>query len=372
MIWIRSFFRKATTKVYLFVLCFLFIGIYLLNSFTNYYTNLLNNAFRENTVLYVIGQNDYYNTISRYKSTESIEEALIFTPNYECKTLARQGQNIQDMTTGSVISNIPSEELSRLTWEELAVIRKGNRIFVLPSDELKENEIRLSFNMLVSYDIPLSNLYGKPLDIKYNDTKYNFVIKEIVNSRFPEIHISREKFNEIKEHSNIYAYKVIMNSYYDAQNIVKKLNEKEQNSDFYVSLNRVEHQNDNYDMSGLIEMTDILRMVTSIATIVLIFILLIIIRNIINEEKSRMRLQYSLGYSKNQSKKIVFIELLILLIFVILIALFISALLILWLNHSQNLSLKLFDFGFLFQIILINFLIVIILLKCSVFTFFRK
>ena len=66
MIWIKGFFRKATTKVYFFVLCFLFIGIYLLNAFTNYYTNLLNNVFRESTVLYVVGQNDYYNTILQF------------------------------------------------------------------------------------------------------------------------------------------------------------------------------------------------------------------------------------------------------------------------------------------------------------------
>lgn len=362
MIWIRSFFRKATTKVYLFVLCFLFIGIYLLNSFTNYYTNLLNNAFRENTVLYVIGQNDYYNTISRYKSIESIQEALIFTPNYECKTLARQGQIVQDAATGSVISNIPSEELSRLTWEELAVIQKGNRIFVLPSDDLKENEIRLSFNTQVSYDIPLSTLQDKPLDIKYNGTEYNFVIKEIVYSRFPEIHISREKFDEIKEHSSIYAYKVLMNSYYDAQKIVKKLNEKEQNADFYVTLHRSEKQGDKYDMSGLIEMTDILRMVSLVATIVLILVFCVIIKNIINEEKERMRLQYSLGYNKNQSKIIVFIELLILLIFVILIALLISALLIMWIKDSQSISLELFDFSFLIQIILIDTIISALLL----------
>ena len=358
MIWIRSFFRKTTTKVYLFVLCFLFIGIYLLNSFTNYYTDLLNNAFRENTVLYVIGQNDYYNTISRYKSIESIEEALIFTPNYECKTLARQGQNIQDMTTGSVISNIPSEELSRLTWEELAVIPKGNRMFVLPSDELKENEIRLSFNTQVSYDIPLSELYNEPLDIKYNGTEYNFVIKEIVNSRFPEIHISREKFNEIKEYRSVYAYKVTMNSYYDAQNIVKKLNEKEENSDFYVSLNRVEHQNDKYDMSSLIEMTDVLRMVSLIATIVLVLVFCVIIKNIINEEKERMRLQYSLGYNKKQSKKIVFIELLVLLFFILLISLIMSILLIMWIKNFQNISLEVFAFSFLIQIILIAIFII--------------
>lgn len=362
MIWIRSFFRKTTTKVYLFVLCFLFIGIYLLNAFTNYYTNLLNNAFRENTVLYVIGQNDYYNTLSQYISVESIEEALIFRPNYECKTLARQGQIVQDASTGSVISNISSEELSRLTWEELAVIPKGNRIFVLPSDELKENEIRLSFNTQVSYDIPLSELYNEPLDIKYNGTEYNFVIKEIVNSRFPEIHISREKFNEIKEHSSIYAYKVTMNSYYDAQNIVKKLNEKEENSDFYVSLNRVEHQNDKYDMTGLIEMTGILRMVSLIATIVLVLVFCVIIKNIISEEKERMRLQYSLGYNKNQSKIIVFIELLILLSFVLFIALLISALLIMWIKDSQSISLELFDFSFLIQIILIDTIISALLL----------
>ena len=358
MIWIKGFFSKTTTKVYLFVLCFLFIGIYLLNSFTNYYTNLLNTVFRENTVLYVIGQNNYYNTISQYKSIESIEEALVFSPNYECKTLARQGQIIQDMTTGSVISNIPSEELSRLTWEELAVIRKGNRIFVLPSDDLKENEIRLSLSIQVSYDIPLSELYNEPLDIKYNGTEYNFVIKEIVNSRFPEIHISRKKFNEIKEHSNVYAYKVLMNSYYDAQNIVQKLNEKEQNSDFYVSLNRVEDQNDKYDMSSLIEMTDILRMVSLVATIVLILVFCVIIKNIISEEKGRMRLQYSLGYNKTQSKKVVFIELLILLSFVLLIALFMSMLLIMWIKNSQNISLELFDFAFLTQIILIVIIII--------------
>ncbi len=361
MIWIRSFFRKTTTKVYFFVLCFLFIGIYLLNSFTNYYTNLLNNAFRENTVLYVIGQNDYYNTIFQYKSAESIQDALIFTPNYECKTLARQGQIIQDMTTGSIISNTPSEELSRLTWEELAVIQKGNRIFVLASDELKENEIRLSLNIQVSYDIPLTELNNEPLDIKYNGTEYNFVIKEIVNSRFPEIYISREKFNEIKENSTVYAYKVIMNSYYDAQNIVKKLNEKEQNSDFYVSLNRVENQNDKYNMSGLIEMTDILRMVSLVAIIVLILVFFVIIKNIISEEKGRMRLQYSLGYNQNHSKIIVFKELLILLIFVILISLFISMLLIMWIKNYQKISLGLFDFSFLIQMMLIVTIIISVL-----------
>ena len=358
MIWIKGFFRKATTKVYFFVLCFLFIGIYLLNAFTNYYTNLLNTVFRESTVLYVVGQNDYYNTISKCKSIESIEEALIFTPNYECKTLAREGQVIQDGATGSIISNIPSEDLLRLTWEELVAIRKGNQIFVLPSDELNENEIRLSFNTQRYYDIPLSTLYDKPLDIIYNSTEYNFVIKEIVHSRFPEIHISREKFDEIKEYRSVYAYKILMNSYYDAQSILKKLNEKEENSDFSVSLNRVETRNGKYDMNGLIEMTGILRMVSLVATIVLILVFCVIIKNIISEEKERMRLQYSLGYNKNQSKIIAFMELFILLILVILMALLVSALLIMWIKDSQNISLELFDFSFLVQIVVISIIII--------------
>ena len=111
-------------------------------------------------------------------------------------------------------------------------------------------------------------------------------------------------------------------------------------------------------MSSLIEMTDILRMVSLVATIALILVFCVIIKNIINEEKERMRLQYSLGYNKKQSKKIVFIELLVLLFFILLISLIMSILLIMWIKNFQNISLEVFDFSFLIQIILIAIFII--------------
>ncbi len=111
-------------------------------------------------------------------------------------------------------------------------------------------------------------------------------------------------------------------------------------------------------MSSLIEMTDILRMVSLIATIVLVLVFCVIIKNIISEEKERMRLQYLLGYNKKQSKKIMFIELLILLSFVLFIALLISTLLIMWIKDSQSISLELFDFSFLARIVVIAIIII--------------
>ena len=55
---LKSSFRKKSTKLYILILVILNVAIISLMSFVNYYKGLLNEVFVNNTILYVIGQDD--------------------------------------------------------------------------------------------------------------------------------------------------------------------------------------------------------------------------------------------------------------------------------------------------------------------------
>ena len=365
---LKSFFRKKSTKLYIFILVILNVAIISLMSFVNYYKGLLNEVFVNNTVLYVIGQNDYYKEFSKYDSVINIEKILVVKPDYTYDTLGRQGYVIQDGSTGIIIDSSPStSNLIIPTWEEFIGIHKNNRIIVRKDDNLKEDEITLSFNRQVTYDISLSSLINKKIGIINNNISYEFVIKNIIdNSKFSEMFISSDMFDKIEKENNIYAYKVTLDDYYDAQRLVGKLDESENNDDFYVSLNTVEESGANYSMSNLIEITDTLINVSYVLLLIFYLITFIVLKNIIKDEKNKLMILSFLGYNKIQCKFINFVKLLFLVFNVITISIIFTIFLNMFLNNKFNLLLKIFDILTITKIELILFIFVFILsITCS-------
>lgn len=363
MILLKGFFRKKSTKIFAFITISLMTAIITLMSFINYYKGLLNDSFVNSTVLYVIGQNDYYDIIYNHNSVVDIEKILIVKPNYNYETLGRQGYILQDGSTGAVIdSSSSTSDLIIPTWEEFIAIYKNNRIVIRKDDNLKEDEITLSFNRQVTYDIPLSSLINKKIGIINNNNSYEFVIENIIdNSKFPEMFISSDMFAKIEKENNIYAYKITLDDYYDAQLLVGKLDEAENNDDFYVSLNTVEDTNDELSMSNLIEITDTLINVSYVILVLFYSIIFIILRNIVKDENNKLTMLKFLGYNKIQNKLIILIELIALMLIVLIVSIIITSSLNIFLNNKFNLLLKIFDILTLLKIEIIIFIFIFVL-----------
>lgn len=363
MLLLKGFFRKKSIKIFAFITIILMTAIITLMSFINYYKGLLNDSFVNNTVLYVIGQNDYYDIIYNHNSVVDVEKILIVKPNYNYETLGRQGYILQDGSTGAVIdSSSSTSDLIIPTWEEFIAIYKNNRIVIRKDDNLKEDEITLSFNRQVTYDIPLSSLINKKIGIINNNISYEFVIENIIdNSKFPEMFISSDMFAKIEKENNIYAYKITLDDYYDAQLLVGKLDESEDNDDFYVSLNTVEDTSDELSMSNLIEITDTLINISYVILVLFYSIIFIILRNIVKDENNKLTMLKFLGYNKIQNKLIILIELIALMLIVLIVSIIITSSLNIFLNNKFNLLLKIFDILTILKIEIIIFIFIFIL-----------
>ena len=363
MLLLKGFFRKKSTKLYILILVILNVAIISLMFFVNYYKGLLNEVFVNNTILYVIGQNDYYKEFSKYDSVINIEKILVVKPDYTYDTLGRQGYVIQDGSTGIIIDSSPStSNLVIPTWEEFIGIHKNNRIIVRKDDNLKEDEITLSFNRQVTYDILLSSLINKKIGIINNNISYEFVIENIIdNSKFSEMFISSDMYDKIEKENNIYAYKVTLDDYYDAQLLVGKLDEAENNDDFYVSLNTVEDANDQLSMSNLIEITDTLINISYVILVLFYSIIFIILRNIVKDENNKLTMLKFLGYNKIQNKLVILIELIALMLIVLIVSIIITSSLNIFLNNKFNLLLKIFDILTILKIEIIIFIFIFVL-----------
>ena len=80
MILVKGFFRKLSSKIYLTIFIVLLTSIIVLFSFKNYYTELLNQKYREKSFMVVISDDDYYDKLNGYKKVTNVEEILTFEP----------------------------------------------------------------------------------------------------------------------------------------------------------------------------------------------------------------------------------------------------------------------------------------------------
>ena len=297
---IKGFFRSKFIKTYLVMFTTLIVIITILFTFGTYYSNIKTKTYQENTYFLIRSDRDIFKEVSEQKEVESLERILLFKPE--------ENMNL-------IIEN-------NIKWFNL--LDSNNEFIVVLSEngsvELNNNEITLQIrnDTLKNFDF-LYDLRGKSINAYYLNNSYTFQIKDIINSNFFRVIISKKKFEELLNNTNSYNYIYHINNYDKIDSIINEVNE----IDGIKEIKFIESYNSEETFNALKELENVivvLNYASYIFFFIFFFLTLVIIKNVVNDEFKKMNLERLLGYSNIQIKKILIIKLIFLNIVTILLS----------------------------------------------------
>lgn len=367
MILIKGFFRKLSTKVYLLIFSILLTVIITIMSFINYYTEILDQMYRENSFMVVITKTDYYNKLSSYKSIISIEEALLFEPNKNYKAIVNEDYVI--IKDGVVVDSKENGGATRMNWEDFMIGEgtSGNFIVVFPSNrngiELKDDEVALSLDPFTYHKKDIAQgIVGEKIGFYYKSKNYEYTINGFYPTEIPGMLVSNRVFQTMNENKDLYAYLVKFNSKKSSTSVAQKLKQSDKNIEV---LNRQRYyaENDGMSSARLIDLIDILGFVSNTIILIFVTIFIVAIKNIIKDSKENMALEKMLGYNHHQIKYCLFSKLIILSGISLIVSTLLSVIINIIINYYYQTELMIFN------IMLLSTLYIIVVI-ISIFTCF--
>lgn len=325
MILIKGFFRKKTTKIYLGIFVLLLSSVVILFSFSNYYRQLSDDLFAENSYMIIASKTDYFDILEKNASVSDIERALLFKPDYSYK--------IED---------------SGLMWSNFLIVSEGianESIMIFPNDDLEKREIALGISFKLEEDkIEEISIVGKKLGIFNEEEKIEFTVTDLYESFFPEMQISNELFQKLYKEKKINTYKLTVKNSKAANSLVediKKLEENENGTIFF----KTKYNSDNgFNNSFTLErLVDSLNLACNIAIFIISIIFFSIIRNIIKDDYKTINVSILLGYTRTKIKKSLFLKIITLGLITFLIVPVISSCILFIINKILHLNLIIFN-----------------------------
>lgn len=335
MILVKGFFRKLSSKIYLTIFIVLLTSIIVLFSFKNYYTELLNQKYREKSFMVVISDDDYYDKLNGYKKVTNVEEILTFEPGKKYDTIVYE--DYIGMNDGTVIDARLTGAYSKVNWESFIAEPHSDDTFliVLPANRydltLSDNEIIFaldSFTYQYEED-KLLQIKDSKVDFYYNNGSYEYTINDFVQKKIPGAIISNAEFEKLKKMHGKHAYIVELDSQEASIKLQKKI---EKASNVKVINCQRQYDQDGLNSVKLMDLIDILKFSSQVVVIILCVIVLIAMKNILSDSKKNILLEKKLGYSNLQIKFYLLVELLLL----ISIALIVSTLFSFCINTMIN------------------------------------
>lgn len=268
MIFLKSFYHKKSTKVYLIIITITIIAIMSMFLYKNKIINMENKA----------NEYSYVFLYSKKEVDKSIIENI------------KKDKNFRDYCEG-------------ISWT----------VQVKVDDNLTGNEI-----IIPDYE---EERMG---DRYICREKFEFIVKDKYDSKNTFfVYVSREKYNELCDYYKNYGYIIYVNNWYKRKDIMNKLSE---NSDITVSAMPVFNIEVDYDVI-IYEINIFIKIILTVFVIVNI----IVVVNIIHDQKYKIGVYKSLGYDRRRINKDQFINILSLYLVSFIFATIISYLLYLFL-----------------------------------------
>mgnify|MGYP004642446291 FL=1 len=362
MLLLKEFFRKKTTKIYFFLFTILFLGIIIFFSFAGYYENLYNDSIKKNSAFIMLSEKDHYEELSKSTVLFDIKRGLVFKPDYDYTLLGLQGVDVQK--DGQVILKkdpIPGE--SEFFWEDFTEFDENIVIFKASDYNLSLNsgEIALGAKESLS-NKNFSELLNKKLGFKSGEFKIEFTITDFYESPLSFMLIADEDFAKLVKYSSLYFYKASVKDLKKAEKLESKLRNLEKNNNYKASLCIWESTGDTQNVMELNSIVDTLKSVSYLIALLFIMVFYLLIKNIIKDETSSNMLKRMIGFTKWQSLKILFMQLLLLATGSFIISLFLAKISIHIIN--KKFLLKLCLNNWLILLLIYIFIIIIILINC--------
>ena len=365
MLLLKEFFRKKTTKIYFVILIIIFLGITVFFCFANYYSRLYDHAIKKNSAFVMLSEKDHYAELNKSNILFDIQRGLIFEPDYSYTILGRQGMEVKkDGITISKKDPIYGE--TDFFWEDFA---EFNNIVVFKASNydlnLNSGEIALGYLPNSRFtDEKLAELIDKKLGFNIGNLKKEFVITNFYKSPLLSMAISDEDFTKLVNYSSLYFYKASVKDLKKAEKLESKLRNLEKNNNYKASLCIWESTGDTQNVMELNSIVDTLKSVSYLIALLFIMVFYLLIKNIIKDETSSNMLKRMIGFTKWQSLKILFMQLLLLITFSLIFSILLSKISLFIINKYFNIGIKLNN---LFMIVFIYIISIIITLIICLF-----
>ncbi len=304
MLILKGFFHKKTSKIYIFLIMFIFLCLLLLKSFYNYYNNTMINETQDNFISIVLEAKNL-DKISDFHNIKKIEENIFLEYN---------------------------EEYMKY-------------IYLKKDTQLKDNEIILHSLFSANYKI------GDTITFQNKTEKYYFTIVSF-SDKIPQNQslISEKLYEKLSGFTNIREYRIYPKTWVFSNKIIKELEKvKEIIPEYGINTNVIKENN------NLVTIVSMISIIINSMLLIFTIIYIILIVNIFYDEKKNNYLIKCIGF---RNKKIFYYNYLkILLLF--LLSLFLSSILFIILKSILvliNIEIN-FDYLFFFELFIMAFTI---------------
>lgn len=373
MITLKSFFRKKSSKIYLFILVVLLLAYFLFMSLIAYFTNMQDEIYSDYSEVVIINNQDIYDELVKIENLDNIKQSFAFEENKDYDVFTDASYRIFD-NEGNLVDSHENVE-DKVIWEVLEREQLDDFVIVLPARdfnyELRNDEIIIAITdfWFDSYDESyFTKMLNQKIGFIYLDDNIEFKILDVIRSDKSFLIISDDLYDKLINQKKLYVYTANITSMREESRIKNSLLDLVDN-DAIVSVASYYKNDASDNLSELYDLIDILKLISYISIVVLLVIFLIIIKNVISDAKKNLMLDKKLGFTKIQIKIKVFEELATLLFFAFVISISIYFILIFFLNTFLKMVVPIVNINTCLQVLIVGFAFDFIIVILSRFNF---
>lgn len=351
---IRSFFRKATTRIYIILLTVIITIVGILNSYNVYIEKASDEIYYASNLLIITTKEDNYEKLKGDNRIDTVRIGLEFRPTFE---------------TDILVESDPNSE-TPITWEALAYYSNDSILaFSDTYNKVKDNEILLGLDSVLYENSKsiLDEYKGKKIKTLFMNKEYEFVIKEVYDaSLHPEFIISNEIFNDLKTKitSNIYTAKIKSQKNKEIVRQEYTKLKKDDNDSIRIGVSFGTDKDSSYEkLSEYQSQLKGIKTITILLYMAFIGMYIIISKNIFEDLAVNIKLETILGYKKIELKINMLKRMFSMLLINYILSIILSIILVHILNKQYDLNLIIFNMNYYITIgviiSLFNFLLVL-------------
>lgn len=343
---ILSLFRRKTTYIYTIILTVIITVIIMFYSFYNYFNDVFNAHFLNSGLTYIISHEDYTDEIKKYSDIESITDMVLLKPNFDDEFMG-----FSSFVLNGVEQDDSGEEYHRLfNWNDILINEDYIQVFEY-DENLKENEVIFLQFSNSKTDEEIEEIKDNEFTVYSNDELITLKIKNIEESYYDGMKISKELYEELLKKQTIYAKLIKFSNYNTSLKMQKDFSKRETNIDYDVSSFISYKDNDADKLAGECKNLIYSCNTASIFLIIaFIIIFVIVVKNSLLDQKGNIKMQRFLGYKKINIKLGLIGNFIIMSILAYIISYILSAILIIVSNNILNYTVHIIDLLFLVEL----------------------
>lgn len=340
---VKSFFRKATTKIYVILLVTVITVVGILNSSSMNIKKQIDNVYYNTNLFLVSSDENPYQDLMNDKRLDNVRRAVEFTSATESDEMVEDDYNRNHPISWILLSYYGNSAM--LTYRD-------------DSNMLNDNEILLGLDSLTySNSINILDKYeGKLIHILYKEKEYTFVIKGLYDAgMFAEFKIASSTFAELvqEEKTSIISSKVKEEKYHkqilnDYKYLEKNDKDKIGIASFFDSREDSSYQSLEQYKSEL----NNLNKAIYVLYIVFLIMFIIISKNILEDLSINIKLEKLLGYNNKNIKMNILKRLFSLYTINLIISIVASIVVAIIFNEVNSGDLIIFNYSYFIKITL--------------------